>query len=378
METVFWTSVLIVAYVYLGYPVLLAAWSAAAGRPVRKERPPRAEWPTVSVVVAVHNEAHRLPARLRNLLAQDYPHPLDIVVVSDGSTDEPARAIAPFAGRVRLIERPRGGKPAALNAGVEAARGDVLVFADARQRFAPEAIAELVANLRDPAIGGVTGELVLDGDGGDAGSSMAEGVGLYWKYETWLRRHESHVASTLGATGAIYAVRRPLWRPLPEATLLDDVLAPMRIVLAGHRVVFDPRARAFDRVSPNGAAEARRKTRTLAGNYQILALEPRLLNPFVNPVWFQYVSHKLGRLLVPWALVAALVASAALAGGSWFYLLALILQLGFYSLAALGGWMERARTGPVDEPVSAGQPDRAGYARSGLPQISGGTRVKAG
>jgi cellulose synthase/poly-beta-1,6-N-acetylglucosamine synthase-like glycosyltransferase len=380
METVFWTSVLIVTYVYVGYPLLLAVWSAAAGRPARKQHASgRDGWPAVSVIVAVHNEAHRLPARLSNLLEQDYPHPLDIVVVSDGSSDEPARAMARFAGRVRLIQLPRSGKPAALNAGVQAARGEILVFADARQRFAANAISELVANLSDPAVGGVSGELVLDcEDGGGAGSSMAEGVGLYWKYEKWLRRHESRVGSTLGATGAIYAMRRALWRELPEATLLDDVLAPMRIVLAGRRVVFDERARAFDRVAPDGASEARRKTRTLAGNYQILVLEPRLLLPFVNPVWFQYVSHKLGRLLVPWALVAALVASAVLASASWFYLLALILQLGFYGLAALGGWMERARVRTVDEPVGAGQPDRAGYAKNGLPQMSGGTRVKAG
>jgi len=154
------------------------------------------------------------------------------------------------------------------------------------------------------------------------------------------RRSESRVWSTLGATGAIYALRRSLWRPLPATTLLDDVLAPMRAVLGGYRMVFDERAIAFDGASKDAAAEARRKTRTLAGNYQILALEPRLLLPVANPVWIQYVSHKVGRLIVPWVLVALFCASATLApAGGAIYIAALALQLAFYGLAAAGGWL---------------------------------------
>src|SRR5581483_6052911 len=125
-----------------------------------------------------------------------------------------------------------------------------------------------------------------------------EGVGIYWRYEKELRRMESAMASTLGATGAIYAIRRSLWQPLPAQTILDDVLTPMRVVLQGLRVVFNERAHAFDRAAADADAEARRKVRTLAGNYQILALEPRLLVPIVNRVWLQYLSHKLGRLAV--------------------------------------------------------------------------------
>src|SRR5262249_27691367 len=154
--------------------------------------------------------------------------------------------------------------------------------------------------------------LVLDCEEALTDTEAGEGIGLYWTYEKWLRRNESRVWSTLGATGAIYALRRRCWRPLPPATLLDDVLAPMPAVLAGCRIVFDERAIAFDRASADAAAEARRKRRTLAGNYQILAQEPRLLVPLVNPVWLQYVSHKVGRLIVPWALVALAVSSTAL------------------------------------------------------------------
>lgn len=344
MESLFWLSVFLVLYVYVGYPLLVAAWAKVA-HPFRAWRLPfpQGAWPSISIVLAARNEAHRLAARVRNLVNQRYPGECEIIVVSDGSTDDPAAALAQFGRAVRLIELPVGGKPLALNAGVAAARGDILVFADARQQFAPGAITRLVENFRDPEVGGATGELVLDCEidpGRSAESTVGEGIGLYWKYEKWIRRNESRVWSTLGATGAIYAMRRRLWCPLPATTLLDDVLAPMRAVLGGHRVVFDERAIAFDAASKDAAAEARRKTRTLAGNYQILALEPRLLVPFLNPVWIQYLSHKVGRLIVPWILVALFCASATLApGGRAIYIAALVLQLGFYALAAAGGWL---------------------------------------
>jgi cellulose synthase/poly-beta-1,6-N-acetylglucosamine synthase-like glycosyltransferase len=246
-----------------------------------------------------------------------------------------------YRGRVDSILLPRGGKASALNAGVEAARHEVLVFADARQTFAGDALRALVAPLADPAIGGVSGELVLDCESGGGASTIGEGVGAYWRYEKWLRRHESLVGSTVGSTGAIYALRRELWQPLPAETILDDVLAPMQAVLAGARVIFEASARAFDRVAPIGKSEFDRKTRTLAGNYQLLRLQPRLLVPFVNPVWLQFVSHKLGRLVVPYALCAILVSSAALTGQSVFYAAAFLGQLAFYGLAMYGAMLDR-------------------------------------
>ena len=211
-------------------------------------------------------------------------------------------------------------------------------------------------------------------------STVGEAVGLYWTYEKWLRRRESLVWSTMGATGAIYALRRSLWRPLPATTLLDDVLAPMRVVLAGQRIVFDERARAFDCAASHGIVETRRKTRTLAGNYQILALEPRLLLPFANPVWVQYVSHKIGRLLAPWALIGAFLTSAVLAADHWFFAVALILQLGFYGLAAIGGWIdfgERNRT-VSGHGLPHAESDTAEVRERARAHANGGTRVKAG
>ena len=343
MEAIFWISAAVVAYVYAGYPLLLAAWARLRRRAPRQAAP--ASWPPISIVLAARNEGRRLENRLTNLLQIVYPGPREIIVVSDGSTDDTAAVVGRFAPLVRLIELPSGGKPAALNAGVAAAGGDVVVFADARQRFSDHALVHLVSNFTDPEVGGVTGELMLDAEAvGDDVSTVGDGVGLYWRYEKWLRRHESLVWSTLGATGAIYAMRRRLWQPLPPDTLLDDVLAPMRVVLGGFRIVFDERARAYDAAAPDAATESRRKVRTLAGNYQILSQEPWLVVPFANPVWVQYVSHKLGRLLVPWALAGALLASATLSFGSWVYAGLFAVQACFYGLAAYGAWSEhRAR-----------------------------------
>jgi poly-beta-1,6-N-acetyl-D-glucosamine synthase len=388
MVWVFWLSVAAVAYVYGGYPLLLRAWAAL--------RPRRCGWrsrPTcgVSIVVAARNEAALLPDRIDNLLSLDVPGNRQIIVVSDGSTDNTCDVLARYRDEVDLVELPPGGKALALNAGVARARHDVVVFADARQVFAADALVELVAPLTDPRVGGVTGELLLDAEaacrrsGRDrrarerrvavrAGaadrrlddrrrtlrSTIADGIGLYWKYEKDLRRLESAIGSTLGATGAIFAMRRALYRPLPAETILDDVLTPMRVVLAGYRVVFNDRARAFDRAAADADAEARRKVRTLAGNYQILALEPRLLLPWANPVWLQYLSHKVGRLAVPYALLAAFAASIVLSGAHFIYALALAGQVVLYLLAGAGAVLERAarrrddaRTAAVAAPMGA-------------------------
>ena len=388
MRLTFWVSALAVWYVYVGYPVLLACWARMRPRAAPRTARPDDPWPTVSIVIAARNEAAKLGARIENLLALDYPADLrQIIVVSDGSSDDTLDVLASFGTAVEAIAVSPRGKAAALNVGVERAAGTILVFADARQMFAPDAIRELVAPFADPAVGGVTGELLLDCEAsevagrrsgaerrhlgidrrasGDRGpgrrlgvdrrgrpaSTIAEGVGLYWTYEKRLRRWESRVGSTLGATGAIYALRRSLYRPLPVDTILDDVLTPMRAVLAGYRVVFNDRAFAFDRAPVDADAERRRKVRTLAGNVQILWQEPRLLVPGVNPVWVQYVSHKVGRLVVPYALIAIFAASVVLADQSAFYLLVLIGLCALCLLGGYGAWLEHRGANP--EPRTA-------------------------
>jgi cellulose synthase/poly-beta-1,6-N-acetylglucosamine synthase-like glycosyltransferase len=352
---IFWVSLAVVVYAYVGYPCALALWARLRPRSARRRRLREAA-PGVSIIVAARNEASRLPARIDNLLSLAYAGPVQIVVVSDGSTDATGDVMQPYRNRIDFIQIPASGKAAALNAGVCRARHPILVFADARQTFAANAVAELVAPFVDPSIGGVTGELVLDCEAnqGETDSSVAEGVGLYWRYEKWIRRNESLVHSTLGATGAIYALRRRLWQPLPPGTILDDVLTPMRTVLQGHRVVFDDRAKAYDRAAADGEEERHRKARTLEGNYQILALEPALLNPLRNPVWLQYVSHKIvGRLITPFALMTLFASSVALVYDGPFYIAALAGQLLLYGLDVYGA--ARDRSAASRRPASAVQ-----------------------
>jgi poly-beta-1,6-N-acetyl-D-glucosamine synthase len=350
MTFAFWLSLAVIAYVHAGYPLLLAVWARLGSRPVRRGMS-EPDLPSVSLILVARNEGARLASRVDNLLSLDYPRDrLQIIVASDGSTDSTATILDRYHDRIEIVHLPPVGKAIALNEAVRRARHDVLAFADARQVFATDALRRLVETFADERVGAVSGELILDSESvafntaaGTAleASPIAEGVGLYWRYEKWLRRRESLVGSTLGTTGAISAMRRSLWRPLPPRTILDDVLAPMRVVLAGRRVVFEPRARAFDRTAPDAASEARRKNRTLAGNYQLILLEPRLLLPWVNPVWLQFVSHKLGRLLVPYALAVAFVSSAVLAPRGLVYLAALAAQLCLYALAAYGAVLDR-------------------------------------
>ena len=357
MEALFWVSIGFVLYVYAGYPLVLAVWSAIRRRqrgPARQTRHggrrPSARLPGVSIVVAARDEALRLPARVENLLASDYPADrLQIIVASDGSSDGTAEALEPYRDRVELLMLPRAGKATALNEAVRQARYPILVFADARQRFAPDAIRRLVPHFEDPQVGAVSGELMLN----PAGSTIGDGVSAYWKYEKWLRRREAIVGSTIGVTGAIYAMRRELWQPLPADTLLDDVLGPIRVVLQGYHVTFEGGARAFDEAAEDASHELRRKMRTLAGNFQLLAHEPRLLVPGVNPVWLQFMSHKVGRLVVPYALVAVLVSSGVLATRSWIYAIAFGGQILFYGLAAYGAALDRrGRLAPAAREVN--------------------------
>ncbi|HEY3487248.1 MAG TPA: glycosyltransferase family 2 protein, partial [Gammaproteobacteria bacterium] len=215
-------------------------------------------------------------------------------------------------------------------------RGDIVLLADARQRFAADVLRKLTAHFIDPKVGAVSGELLLLA--GSEDTAAGEGVGFYWKYEKFMRRNESRIDSTIGATGAIYAIRRDLFEVIPTGTLLDDVLIPMRIVRRGYRVRFEPAARAFDREAPP-QLEFIRKVRTLAGNFQLFIQEPWLLNPFSNRLWLQTVSHKGLRLLTPLCLVVVLLANLLLLD-KLFYCWTLGMQSALYA-AAVGGYLLR-------------------------------------
>jgi biofilm PGA synthesis N-glycosyltransferase PgaC len=321
-----------IVYVLFGYPLLLAAIAGRLQRPVR--RAAKVQRP-VSFLIAVHNGEQFLEAKLRSVLELDYPRGLmEILVLSDGSTDrtdEIARRMAP-AG-VRLLTLPRAGKSAALTMGMREAAGDFLVFTDVRQLLAPESLALLLENFADPDVGVASGALtILDPTTHDEADT-----GLYWRYELWIRDRLSRLDSIFGATGAYYAMRRELAVPIPEGMLLDDMYLPLSAFLRGYRLVVDTRARAFD-LPTSLETEFRRKVRTLAGNYQILAAYPRMLGP-ANRLWFHFWSYKLGRLMLPFALLLMLAASFALPE-PWYWAMAGA-QIVFYGLAVADRWIGR-------------------------------------
>lgn len=329
-ELVFWASLLLLAYTLLGYPLLLRAWAALFPRPLRSARIE----PAVSLVIVAQDEEARMQARLENVLALDYARDrLEITLCSDGSRDQTvARARTFTAAGVRVVAfASRRGKPSVLNDVVPTCCGEIVVLADARQRFEADALRHLVQGFADPKVGAVSGELVLDA----AGGAVAGGVGFYWRCEKAIRASEARVDSVVGATGAIYAFRRALWEPLPPDTILDDVLLPLRIARRGYRVVFEPRARAHDRAAATPEQELKRKVRTIAGTFQLLSRERWLLDPFRNRLFVQTVSHKGLRLLIPFLLVAALVANLLLLD-AFVYRAWLAAQLACYAAALAG------------------------------------------
>jgi len=278
-------------------------WRAGPGKRSDSVQPGRA-LPTVTVVVAVRNEVTRIVDRVENLFAQEYPASLlTVIVAGNGCTDgtlDACRTRLESEDRLRVVESDAAaGKAGSLNKGVAAASGEIIVFADARQRFSPGTIRALVDALHDPDVGAASGRLRI----GSAAAAAVEGVRGYWEIETRLRWAESETGTMIGCTGAVYAVRRALYQPHPPGLILDDVLTPMRVVLQGYRVAMVPEAIAWDQPSGSSRQEFGRKVRTLAGNLQILKVEPRLLSPRKNPAFVRYVSHRILRLFAPICLL---------------------------------------------------------------------------
>jgi biofilm PGA synthesis N-glycosyltransferase PgaC len=321
----FAVSAALIVYVLAGYPLLLALYAKAFGRPIKKHE----SYPVVSVIVPVRNGAAWVEQKIRSLLASDYPPELlELLVVSDGSVDATEDLVARYPDpRVTLLRLPAGGKATGVNRALAEVRGEIVVLTDVRQQFDPAAIRKLAACFADPRVGVVTGELVIR-----AGNTLAEHhTGLYWRYEKWIRRNLNRIDAMLGATGCIYAIRRDLAIPIPPQMLLDDVYLPLAIALKGHRIYFEQQAKAFD-LPTSLESEFWRKVRTQAGMYQVLVHLPGLLWPG-NRRFIHFVSHKLGRLLLPYALLIALFSSFFLPS-PWKWL-ALAAQLLFYGFAIL-------------------------------------------
>ncbi len=332
MNWLFWSAIALVIYTYIGYPVQLWLTSRLLPKPVQRG----SQTPEVVMIVVGHNEAHRIEAKIRTCLNQDYPaDKLSVLVVSDGSTDRTHDIVNGFNdAQVQLLACPtRRGKAACLNDGVAHTQAPIIVFTDARQRLHPQAVAKLVANFSDPSIGAVSGELEFEQDDG---TPFAEGIGAYWLYEKFIRNREALTGSVVGVTGALYAIRRQCFNPIPAETILDDVAIPMLAAMQGWRVSFESGAMAYDAPSSDAAKEKIRKVRTLAGNFQLISLFEGLLNPWRNPLWGRFVAHKMLRLACPLALLIALLSHSVLAWSepgfyrwSWFVHIA-----GYFALMA--------------------------------------------
>lgn len=337
LAIVWWTFAALVAYTYAGYPALLGILARIRPKPLW-----RAEIrPTVSLIIAAHNEEVCIREKLENSLALDYPRDrLEILVASDASTDRTNDIVAEFAGRgVRLnAVAERRGKSYAQNRTVEMATGEVLVFSDANSLYEPDAVAKLVRNLADPSVGYVSGELRYR----KPRSAIGAGEGLYWRYETWIKRKESETGNIINGNGAIYAVPRRHFVPVPEHTGADLWL-PLTQIRRGLRTAHEPEAVAYEETSLTAADEYGRKHRSTVRVLHVLTEHVGVLNPFCYGLTsVKLLSHRYLRYVVPYLMLALLVLNAFMLASA-FFRVTMGLQLVFYAAALVGAWLQGRR-----------------------------------
>lgn len=355
MAIVFWLSLFVIFYTYGGYPLLVALF--AQFKP-RMDYSPKSlnndDLPSVTLLIAAYNEQTCIAEKLNNALFIDYPAgKLQIIVAADGSTDNTVEIVKRFRSRgVELSYSPlREGKTAAINRAMKAARGDIVVISDANNHYEANALIELVAPFGNPNIGAVTGAKTVINDESRLGASE----GFYWKYEAFIKRHESRLGTCVAATGEILSFRSSLFEPYPPGLILDDFYLAMRIIARGYRMVYAPRACSIESVSLSAMDEVTRRAKIVAGRFQAILMAPLYLSFHRPLVMWQVVSHKYMRLLLPFAMVMAFVSNVILIIFSAspdrfdffllappYNLIAMGCQLAFY-LLALGGPLLKQR-----------------------------------
>jgi poly-beta-1,6-N-acetyl-D-glucosamine synthase len=318
-------SAALMFYALFGYPLLLGWLARRADNPVRKDDRLR----SVSFVIAVYNGEKFLERKLKTIFAQNYPRELmEVLVVSDGSTDRTDEIARSFANHgVKFLRVPRGGKAAALNAGVPLVSGEILVLNDVRQTLEPDCLRNVIACFGDPKVGAVSPEtIIVKGETHEETTTS-----LYWRYESWIRQHMTRIDSTFGYSGAFAAIRRELWTPLPPGTLLDDVYEPLVAFFKGYRILMEPTATMYD--FPTALqSEFRRKVRLQAGLYQMLKIMPELLSSR-NRMRLHFLSAKYGRIVIPYCMIAIALATFGLP--PYWRAAAALGQVLFYGLALL-------------------------------------------
>lgn len=313
-------------YTYILYPVIIWLMSRFLGKRVLKRMPD--ELPSITVIVCVFNGEKVIKSRIENLFSLDYPSDkINVIIVADGCTDTTCEQVESCNySNVKLIRYENNkGKSYALSKSLEHVDTDLILFADVRQRFAVDVLKQMLPYFHDENVGAVTGNLLIEESEGDPG--------LYWRYEKSVRKCESEYSSLVGVTGAIYMARTKLMPVFPSDIVLDDMYGPLSIVKQGYRVVYCEQAYAFDSGSLTLKEEFDRKVRTLAGNYQLMQVLPWTLNPFKNPVFFEFISHKVCRLLVPYFMILSFIGS--LFSNNWFGTFMFYSQLLLYILAIM-------------------------------------------
>jgi glycosyltransferase involved in cell wall biosynthesis len=328
----FWWAAGLLAYTYVLFPLFLLLRAALRPRPQRSGD----ITPSLTMVIAAHNEAASIGAKLENLLSLDYPaEQLEVIVASDGSDDGTAEIVGGYVdGRVRLLPLPRAGKAATLNAAASAAGGDVLVFSDANSMYAPDALRALVRPFADPDVGGVAGDQRYVADG--AADAIAGGEQRYWSFDRLLKKAESRCGNVISATGAIYAVRRSLFRPVAPG-VTDDFFTSTGVIEQGYRLIFAPDAVAYEPVSKSGEVEFGRKVRVMTRGLRGVALRRGLLDPRRHGFYaIQLLTHKLLRRIMVFPLALTAVTSPLLWRRGSLYRAATLVQCGLYGLGTAG------------------------------------------
>jgi cellulose synthase/poly-beta-1,6-N-acetylglucosamine synthase-like glycosyltransferase len=337
LQIAFWLCTLGLLYIYLGYPLLV--WLVGLCWRTRLDHEP---WKKpISIVIVAHNEASRLREKLDSIFASDCADQVcEVIVGSDGSTDTTPFVVSEYPDhRVRMVQfEERRGRPACLNDLVPECLSDVVVLTDVRHQLEPTAIRRLLEPFADVRVAAVSGELVLRKS--DKDTATARGRSAFWKYEKFLRRCESRFRSVPGAIGALYAVRKNVFRKIPENTILDDVVLPMQLVMRGYHCAFEPGAIVYEELSASPRHDAMRRRRMIAGCFQLMRNHPAWLMPHTNPIWWEFISHKMLRLASPLLLAGATAANVLLVNEPR-YAVCLALQFAFYVTAGMGWYYQR-------------------------------------
>jgi cellulose synthase/poly-beta-1,6-N-acetylglucosamine synthase-like glycosyltransferase len=333
IQFVFWICVAAVAYTYAIYPALIFFFSRVFGRPPEPPQIDECNLPTVALLIAAHNEEAVIEERIANALELDYPADrFQIVIASDHSDDRTVEIARRYGDRVRVFDFPvRQGKAATLNSAIQLIDSEIIVLSDANTWTDRMAARNLVRWFADASVGAVCGRLILtDPDG------VANVDGLYWRYETFLKKCESRLGALLGSNGGICAIRRNTFVPMPPTTIVDDFVMPLLAKLRhGCSIVYDPGAVGHEETPAQLRQEFHRRVRIGAGGFQAIAMLWKLLNPLRGWIAFTFFSHKVMRWLCPFFMCGGLISSALL--GNSFYRQALIVQAGFYAVSLIVG-----------------------------------------